>query len=89
VSYDAFEEHAIKEIEEECRKQKVILPEEYLCHRYRSWKRSDFLKMQYSGKCKIKESMKKLLMHVEWRNNPTNHCLNESSIKFLVTIKDY
>lgn len=51
---------------------------------YSSWKRSDYLKMQYCGKCKLKDSVKKLQINLEWRATPANHCLNQKSLDFLV-----
>lgn len=50
---------------------------------FNSWKKSDYLKMQYSGKFKIKESIKKLLTHVTWRNSIEFHTLSKPNLDFL------
>jgi hypothetical protein len=48
-----------------------------------SWLKSDYLKMQYSGKFKIKDAIKNLQAHVSWRNSIEFHTLSQPNLEFL------
>ncbi|CAD8212465.1 unnamed protein product [Paramecium octaurelia] len=75
VPYDSFEQEKIKELKIEIQKLNIQLPSD--------WKESDYLKIGYSGRFKMKEVIKKLQLHISWRANPIYHQINPATEKFL------
>ncbi|CAD8185247.1 unnamed protein product [Paramecium octaurelia] len=75
VPYDTFEQEKIRELKQEIQKLNIQLPSD--------WKESDYLKIGYSGRFKMKEVIKKLQLHLSWRANPIYHQINPATEKFL------
>jgi hypothetical protein len=86
VTYSQFEEERIAEFKKAIALDAAVkLPDGFCLYIYNiSWKHCEFLKMLECGSYKVKDSMKCLKQHLEWRSERRNHELSEISKPILV-----